>query len=106
MLLHKLKFLALTLLLLGAVATGAGYLAHALAMKDEPRKSPAGPQPPVAAKPDDANPKPAPGRMFVVGRVLDPNGKPVPGATVVVHARSLAPGLGPTCRDQGPDPDR
>ena len=38
MLIHKLRFIALTLLLLGAVATGAGYLTHALAMNDEPRK--------------------------------------------------------------------
>ncbi len=93
MLIHKLRSIALTLLLLGAVATGAGYLAHALAINDEPRTSPAGRQPQAAAKPDDANPKPAPGRMFVVGRVLDPQGKPVPGATIAAHARSLAPGL-------------
>jgi hypothetical protein len=94
MLIHKLKFLALTLLLLGAVATGAGYLAHALALSDEPRKSPAGPQTPAAAKPDEVDTKPAPGRMFVVGRVLDPQGKPVPGATIAAHARHLAPGIG------------
>ena len=51
-------------------------------MKDEPKRTPAASQPPLAAKPNG----PAPGRMFVVGRVLDPKGKPVPGATVMVQA--------------------
>ena len=95
MLIHKLKFLALTLLFLGAVATGAGYLTRSLAMNDEPRNVAAAPQPPVAAEPADANPKPAPGRMFVVGRVLDPQGKPVPGATVMVSARAKLSGVPP-----------
>ncbi len=85
MLLHKLKFLALTLLFLGAVAIGAGYWNHVSAMKDEPGKAPAGPQPKIAAKPDDA---PAPGRMFVVGRVLDPQGKPMAGVPVDIVGRS------------------
>ena len=76
MLIHKLKLVALTVLFLGAVATGAGFLSHSPAMKDEPSRIPAGPPPtPVAAKPDDA----APGRMMVVGRVLDPAGKPMAG---------------------------
>ena len=80
------RAIALTLMFLGAVATGAGQPA----MNDDPKDSPAGPPSPVAVRPDDANPIPAPGRMFVVGRVLDPRGNPVPGASVVVHARSLA----------------
>jgi RNA polymerase sigma factor (sigma-70 family) len=95
MLIHKLRFLAATLLFLGVVATGAGYLARALAIDDAPGSSPAGPQAPVAAKPDDADPKPAPGRMFVVGRVLDPSGKPVPGASIMVHAQDMAIGRPP-----------
>ncbi|MGP0066350.1 MAG: hypothetical protein ACLQGP_22525 [Isosphaeraceae bacterium] len=70
---HKPRSLALTVLLLVAVATGAGYPTIALA-RDE------------AGTP----PSPAPGRMFVTGRVLDPQGKPVPGATVAAYARSLA----------------
>ena len=85
MLLHNLKLTAFTLLFLGAVATGAGFVGQApvpQAGKPDPR--------PIATKPDDAIPKPAPGRMFVVGRVLDANGKPVPGATVAIYARSLA----------------
>jgi protocatechuate 3,4-dioxygenase beta subunit len=94
MFIHKPKFIALTLLFLGGVATAAGYLANALAMNDEPKSSTAGQQSAVDAKPDDANPSPAPGRMVVVGRVLDPKGNPVPGATIAVYARSVP--LGPT----------
>jgi hypothetical protein len=52
----------------------------------------AGP-PSTAAKADGAGQSPAPGRMFVVGRVLDPRGNPVPGATVMIHARTVTPGL-------------
>ena len=95
MLFHKLKFIATTLVLLAAVAAGAGYLTRALAMNDEPERQRAVAQPQVAAKPDDAIPRPAPGRMFVVGRVLDPQGKPVPNASVMAYARSTAPGRGP-----------
>jgi RNA polymerase sigma factor (sigma-70 family) len=85
MLIHKLKFTAMTLLFVSSVATGAGFLSHALAMKDKPRKEPAGPQPKVVAKLDDA---PAPGRMFVVGRVLDPQGKPMAGVPIDIVGRS------------------
>ena len=77
----KLRLIATTLVLMAIIATGAGYLAHALAMKDEPK-----PQS-VVAKLDDTTQRPPPGRMFVVGRVLDPQGKPVPGAKVMVHTR-------------------
>jgi RNA polymerase sigma factor (sigma-70 family) len=82
---HKVKFIPFTLLLLGAVATSAGYLTHALAGNDEPTSPLAIRQTPVVAKPDDT--KPAPGRMFVTGRVLDPQGQPVPGATVMASVR-------------------
>jgi hypothetical protein len=88
MLFHKLRLTAMTVLLLGAVATGAGYLTHSLAMKDEPRRTPAGPRAAAAAQPE----RPAAGRMFVTGRVLDPQGKPVPHATTMVYARSKAMG--------------
>jgi RNA polymerase sigma factor (sigma-70 family) len=88
MMYHKLKLLALTLLLLGAIATSAGYLARALGRNDEPKSRAADRQAPLEARPDDANQKPAPGRMFVVGRVLDPQGKPVPGAMVTASART------------------
>ncbi len=92
MLLHQLRFLAISFLFLGAIATGAGYWNHSLAMKDDPVKTLAVQKPPVVAKPDDANPKPAPGRMFVVGRVLDPQGKPVPNASVMAYARTMVTG--------------
>ncbi len=94
MLLHKLKLSALTLLVLCAVATGAGYLTHALARKDEPGKTPASPQTQTASRPEDAISRPAPGRMFVVGRVLDPQGKPVVNSTVMVTARLKLAGRG------------
>ncbi len=91
MLLHKFRLTIFTLLALAAVAAGAGYLTHALAMKDEPRRTLASVQSKAAAKPDDA---PAPGRMFVVGRVVDPQGKPVPDATTMVYAALKQPGRG------------
>src|SRR5262249_38674686 len=78
MLITKLRWTVLTILLLGAVATGAGYLTHSLAMKDESERKPKPAVPPrLTARPDgpDRGPIPAPGRMFVTGRVLDPAGK-------------------------------
>jgi protocatechuate 3,4-dioxygenase beta subunit len=95
MLSHKSRLIAPTLLSLGTIAAGAGDPAHALAMCDDPKGSPARPPSAGVSNPDDANPIPDPGRMFVVGRVLDPEGKPVPGATVMVHARELGPGRPP-----------
>ena len=61
MLLHKLRLAALSLLLLGAVATGAGYGsldAFARSREDEPRRRPSPPPEasPIAAKPDIAEP--------------------------------------------------
>jgi RNA polymerase sigma factor (sigma-70 family) len=86
MLFHKLRLTVLTVLLSGALATGAGFLSRSLAMKNEPQKPPAGPQLQAAAKPDNAGEAPvqapAPGRMFVIGRVLDPEGKPLSGVPV------------------------
>ena len=67
MVIPERRYLALTWLILGAVATGAGDPAPALARNE------------------DADPKPAAGRMFVTGRVLDPTGRPVPGATVALY---------------------
>jgi protocatechuate 3,4-dioxygenase beta subunit len=96
MLLHKLKLTALTVLLLGAVATGAGYLTHSLAMKDDP---PAGAaavsRPRRVAKSEVAKlDAPAPSRMTVVGRVLDPAGQPVQGVPVDIlgRPRRMLPG--------------
>jgi hypothetical protein len=98
MLLRKLRLTTLALLFLGAVATGVGYLNHALAIGDEPHKVPVAPQPQITG----ADPKPAPGRMFVSGRVLDPKGEPVPGAMIVAHTRSLALGRPPYFMRQVP----
>ena len=92
MLLHKLRLIAMTSLFLGAVATGAGFIGHALAMKDEPRQVPADPRPQFAAKPDDVPQPPAPGRMTITGRVVDPQGRPVSNAAVMIRATLKQPG--------------
>ena len=72
MVMHKVKFAALTLVFLGVAAGGARFV------RQEPERQ--------AGKPylGLTEEKPAPGRMFVVGRVLDPDGKPVPNATAMV----------------------
>ena len=85
MLVHKLKTAALSLMLLAAVAAGAGWLARPLVMGDEPRmKGPpsARPASTAATTPNDVNPA----RMTINGRVLDPQGKPIAGARVAVLA--------------------
>jgi RNA polymerase sigma factor (sigma-70 family) len=90
MLLYKLKSTALILLLIAALASGAGYLTRSLATaKDVPRQAPA---PRVTEKSDVL--RPSPGRMTVVGRVLDPDGKPVQGAVVdlITRFRTLSVG--------------
>ena len=87
MLINKLRLTFLTLLILGVVATGAGYLAHALAaMKDEPKV-------PLAERAGDSR-SVAPQRMIVTGRVLDPDGKPVRGAAIDIVGRPRKPWVG------------
>ena len=62
MLLHKLKLTMLTLLFLGAMASGAGFARQAMV------RQVGGPNlHQIAIAPNDANKKPAPGRMFVLG---------------------------------------
>jgi RNA polymerase sigma factor (sigma-70 family) len=96
MLIHKLKLVGLTLLVLGAVATGAGYvsmIALAQSRQGEPhpsRERAVGAAPGALPLPDGrgsvrrGSPDPDPARMTVVGRVLDPGGKPVAGAPIEV----------------------
>ena len=95
MLIHKLKLVALSVLFLGAVATGAGYLTRSLAMKDEPVKTLTGKQSRPAAGPDrlEQRPVPGPGRMFVTGLVLDPAGKPAAGVPVDIIGGARAPSV-------------
>ncbi len=106
MLLTKLRFIALSCLFVGAVATGAGFWNHSLAMRDEPVKNPRDEIPPSAARSTahpqdqvdpttktDSNPN-APGRMTVAGRVLDPDGKPVKGAAIDLVTRPRTPWVG------------
>jgi RNA polymerase sigma factor (sigma-70 family) len=89
MFVNKLRLIATTLLLLAALATGAGYFTHSRASQDEPKL------PPVASRPaDTAQQRAGPGRMFVVGRVLDPQGKPVPNAMTMVYAGNKLPAGG------------
>jgi hypothetical protein len=100
MLLHKIRFTAMSLSLLAAVATGAGWLAHSLAMKEDPVKEPAAPAARVAPRDTDRTKpatKPDPAatvRMTVAGRVLDPDGKPVKGAVVDLVSRPRSPRVG------------
>jgi RNA polymerase sigma factor (sigma-70 family) len=94
MLINKLKLTVLTLLMLGAVATGAGYLGQSLAVvKDEPVRNLAN-QPRPAAQPDVLRQDTKLGRMTVSGRVLDPAGKPVAGSPVEVVGQPRAPQVG------------
>jgi RNA polymerase sigma factor (sigma-70 family) len=89
MLLHKLKLMAITVLVL---ATAAGSLGRALAMKQEPKDAQAAIPQPVVSKPANQEPQPASGRMFIVGRVLDAEGKPVADASVMAYAAGPLPG--------------
>jgi RNA polymerase sigma factor (sigma-70 family) len=110
MLLTKLRFLALSLLFVGAVATGAGYWNYSLAMKDEPVKTPAGQGPRLAARAsprieDQADPatkanSTGQGRMIVAGRILDPAGKPVKAATVDLVGKPHRPWVGASLDDE------
>jgi hypothetical protein len=84
MLMNKRKLVALTILPLVAVITGAAYTGQAQARQ---AGNPDLLQ--IAKKPDTASPTPTPGRMLVVGRVFDPQGKPVANASVMVYARSM-----------------
>jgi RNA polymerase sigma factor (sigma-70 family) len=86
MFVHKLKFISLTLLLLGAFATSAGYLTRALARNDEPEPSPPAPRAALASRQQPVSPNANADRLVITGRVLDPDGKPVSGARVAVVA--------------------
>jgi hypothetical protein len=87
MLINRMRLAMLTLLVVGSVATGLGYLTHSLAKNDEPRSVIDGQRP--ASTQADAPSGAAPGRIFIVGRVLNPLGKPVPNANVMAYARLL-----------------
>jgi len=104
MLRYNLKVVALTSLLLGAVATTDGFLTRAVAMKDEPTNPPAIPPPQAATNREPAAARPAPGRMLVTGRVLDPEGMPVSNATTMVFARFKEPGRGVSLEHMSPAP--
>jgi hypothetical protein len=97
MLFHRLRAVALAVLLIAALTAGAGALipsldAFAGSREGEPtaRTARTEPRPPDAPRPAES-PRPAAGRMIVVGRVLDPEGRPVAGVPVDVVGRSRAP---------------
>jgi RNA polymerase sigma factor (sigma-70 family) len=102
MLVHKLRFVVMTALALAGLASGAGYLALALASsrEGEPPGAPMVRTARTEPRPPDP-PRPAEGRMTVAGRVLDPDGKPVAGAAVDLVARRRSPRVGTT--DEGDD---
>ena len=87
-LMHRLKFTALSLVFLAIVAGSVGWLTRPVAMAAEPVRAPATAWRPNAAKAEGVAQLPAHGRMSVVGRVLDPQGKPLPNASVMVYGAS------------------
>jgi hypothetical protein len=86
---NTIKRAASAYLVVGALATGAGYTGEAQARQAGKRDLR-----PIAAQPGAATPAPAPGRMFVDGRVLDPSGKPAASVPVDLIGRSRTPKLG------------
>jgi RNA polymerase sigma factor (sigma-70 family) len=103
MLIHKLKATTLSLLLLVAIATGAGYHSlNALAgsREGEPPGGPnvktarTEPRPHESPRPHgvtDDRPPAAAGRMTVTGRVLGPDGQPAAGVAVDIIGTPRAP---------------
>ncbi len=92
MLIHNVRLVVMAALALAGIATGAGYLAHALAgpREGEPPGEPDLRMARTEPRPPDP-PRPAGQRMTVAGHVLDPDGKPVNGAIVDVLAKPRVP---------------
>ena len=84
---HKLKFIAPSFLLLGAIATSAGYLTRALARNEESRPPLVGNRSGQASRPQAASPNPAANGIVITGRALTPNGKPVSAARVAILSK-------------------
>jgi RNA polymerase sigma factor (sigma-70 family) len=93
----KLKLTALTLLVVGTVAAGAGYTNHLLATEEEPMKTAPGGTSQLVAPSNLRRAVPGPSiphRMTVTGRVLDPAGKPASGVPVDLIAAPRGPAAG------------
>ena len=88
MLIHKLRLITISVLVLGIVAIGTGFVAHTNVLGDEPIRAEAAT--PTAREPNRGEPenRRVGGRMTVAGRVLDPQGRPVPSARVMVYGAS------------------
>ncbi len=83
----RLKLTALTLLMIGTAATGAGYLNHLLATEKAPAKAPSGQASQLVAQRPSSPvlPDPSPSlRKIVSGRVLDAAARPASGVPVEV----------------------
>jgi RNA polymerase sigma factor (sigma-70 family) len=93
MLIHKLRLAAISLLLVGSIATGAGYLASRAFAQTQEGKPPGEPivqKARTAPRPADPT-RPAPARMTVTGRVLRPDGQPAVGVPVDIIAAPRTP---------------
>jgi RNA polymerase sigma factor (sigma-70 family) len=86
-LVQKVRLLALSLFVLGAIATCAGYLTHALARNDEATLPVVGIRSGQASRQQAASPNPDANRIVITGRVVAPDGKPVAGARVAVVSK-------------------
>ncbi len=91
MLANKLVITALSVLLLGAFATGAVHRNHSPAARKVAVITPIEQQSPSRDRPD--HPAPAPGRMTTTGSVLDPAGKPMAGVPVELVGRRRGPAV-------------
>ncbi len=91
MLANKLVITALSVLFLGAFATGAVHWNHSLGAREVGVMTPIEQQSPVREKPE--HPAPAPGRMTMTGSVLDPAGKPLAGVSVELVGRRRGPAV-------------
>jgi RNA polymerase sigma factor (sigma-70 family) len=91
MLANKLAITALSVLLVGAFASGAVHWNHSLATREVVVITPIEQQSPSPDKPDF--PAPASGRMTMTGSVLDPAGKPLAGVPVELVGRRRGPAV-------------
>ena len=85
-LLQKVKLLALSFLLLGALTATASYLTRTLARNDESKPSASGIRTSQASREQASSPNLGADRISIHGRALAPDGKPVSGARVAVVA--------------------
>ena len=81
---QKVRVFAVSLWVLGAITTGAGYLTHALARNEEPAVPLVANRAVQPAQQQTGPPNPDAGRIVVTGRAITPDRKAVAGAHVAV----------------------